>query len=119
MHNLAPSPGSARKRSCRECHRTKQNTPPDEEYEENQTHPKQSIVECDVCLHCAQCCYVMIDRKGSVQLTCETGSGPGGAKTTVAMLHYALVSRKQIRKRLHSRLRLSVLSSGQTAPRDG
>jgi hypothetical protein len=23
MHHLAPSPGSSRKRSCRECHRTK------------------------------------------------------------------------------------------------
>lgn len=74
----------------------------------------------DAYLHCARCCYVMIDRKASVQLTCETEFGPGSAKTAVALLRYPLVRRKsqQIRKRLHSRLRLSVLSSGQTAPRD-
>jgi hypothetical protein len=93
----------------------------DKDDEGNQTHLKRSVLERDAYLHCAQCCYVMIDRKASVQLTCETESGPSGAKTAVALLHYALVTRKsqQIRKRLHSRLRLSVLSSGQTAPRDG
>jgi hypothetical protein len=73
----------------------------DKDDDENQTHLKQSVLERDAYLHCAQCCYVMIDRKTSVQLTCETESGPSGAETTVALLHYALVRRKsqQIRKR--------------------
>jgi hypothetical protein len=31
--------------------------------EENQTHLKPSVLERDAYLHCAQCCYVMIDRK--------------------------------------------------------
>ena len=93
----------------------------DKDDEANQTHLQQSVLERDAHLHWAQCCYVMIDRKASIQLTCETESGTSGVKTAVALLHYALVGRKsrQIRKRLHSRLRLSVLSSGQTAPRNG
>jgi hypothetical protein len=63
----------------------------DKDNEENKTHVKQSVLERDAYLNCAQCCYVMIDRKASVQLTCETESGPSGAKTAVALLHYALV----------------------------
>jgi hypothetical protein len=55
-------------------------------FEENQTHPKQSVLERDAYLHCARCCYVMIDRKASVQLTYETESGPSGAKTAVVVL---------------------------------
>ena len=51
----------------------------------------------------------------------EANQTSSGVKTAVALLDYAIVRRKsqQIRKRLHSRLRLSVLSSGQTVPRDG
>jgi len=72
----------------------------DKDDEENQTRLKQNALETRRYLHCAQCCYVMIDRKASVQLTCETESEPSGAKTAVALLHYALVSRKsqQMRK---------------------
>jgi len=66
-------------------------------------------------LHCAQCCFVIIDRKASVQFSCETESGPDGANTTVTPLHCALVRRKsqQIRERLHSKLKLSVVPSGK------
>jgi hypothetical protein len=93
----------------------------DKDDEENQTQLKQSVLKRDACLHCTQCSYVLIDRKASVRLACEIESGPSGAKIAVALLHQTLVRRKsqKIRKRLHSRLRLSVLSSGQTAPRDG
>jgi hypothetical protein len=52
----------------------------DKDDEENQTHLKQSVLERDSYLHCAHCCSVMIDRKAGVQLTCETESGPSGAK---------------------------------------
>jgi hypothetical protein len=38
----------------------------DKDDEANQTHPKQSVLERDAYLHCAQCCYVTIDRKASV-----------------------------------------------------
>jgi hypothetical protein len=38
----------------------------DKDDEENQTHFKQSVLERDSYLHCAQRCYVMIDRKASV-----------------------------------------------------
>lgn len=47
----------------------------DKDDEENQTHLKQSVLQRDAYLHCAQCCYVMIDRKASVQLTYETDPG--------------------------------------------
>ncbi len=52
----------------------------DKDDEANQTHLQQSVLERDAYLHCAQCCYVMIDRKASVQLACQTESGPSGAK---------------------------------------
>jgi hypothetical protein len=59
----------------------------DKDDEEDQTHLKQRVLERDAYLHCTQCCYVTIDEKASVQLTCETESGPSGAETAVALLH--------------------------------
>ena len=41
----------------------------DKDDDANQTHLKQSVLERDAYLHCARCCYVMIDRKVNVQLT--------------------------------------------------
>jgi cytochrome c553 len=71
MHHLAPS---AWKLAKAELLRVSPNQighcVDDKDDEANQTHLKQSVLERDAYLHCAQCCYVMIDRKASVQLTC-------------------------------------------------